>query len=188
MEVEGEAITLNLLGDHNLSNALAAVAVGLEFGVAIKEIKSALEHVNIPGKRMEIIRQNNILILNDSYNANPDSTLTALRILQQAACQGKRILAFGDMLELGDAAPSEHARIGEALRDYDVDVFFAFGPQCEHAVKRSQEKFGNEISAKHFEDKAKLTSELSALLKDGDVLLVKGSRGMKMEEVIEGLV
>ncbi|MFQ5770065.1 MAG: glutamate ligase domain-containing protein, partial [bacterium] len=167
-------------------NALVAVAVGLEFGVSLQEIKTALAHVKLPGKRMEVFKRDKILVLNDSYNANPDSTLAALEIVKQTTSPGKKIFVFGDMLELGDLAPAEHARIGKSLKNFGVDIFLAFGPQSAEAVRQAQNTSKNMI-AKHFTDKNELISELKKNIKEHDLLLVKGSRGMKMEDVIEGL-
>jgi UDP-N-acetylmuramoyl-tripeptide--D-alanyl-D-alanine ligase len=186
MEVESEIFTLNLLGNHNLLNALAAAAVGLEFGISLKKIKEALENVAVPGKRLEITRRNHILILNDSYNANPDSTLAALAILKEMNVTGKKIFVFGDMLELGEAAAAEHAKIGVALSGFGVDLFLAYGPLAAEAVAAAQ-KSKSKIFAQHFSDKQTLIAELKKSLSAGDALLVKGSRGMKMEEVVEAL-
>lgn len=186
MQVEGEIFTLNLLGDHNLSNALAAAAVGLEFGVNLKKIKLALENVTLPGKRLEVTRRNNVLIINDSYNANPDSTLAALAILRDVKTSGKRIFVFGDMLELGEAAAKEHARIGQELQNYKVDVLLAYGPltaETARAAKTSRRP----IAAQHFSEKDDLIAEIKNQLAAGDALLIKGSRGMKMEDALEAL-
>lgn len=186
MEVQGETVTLNVPGDHNLANALAAIAVGLEFGVEMSDIKKSLKRVELPAKRMEKTQINRVLILNDSYNANPESTLAALEILHSTPCEGKKIFIFGDMLELGASAEAEHAKIGRSLENYAVDVFFAYGPCAAAAVKAAGQRKGT-MRAQHFETKPELTEELKALVQEGDLLLFKGSRGMRMEEVLENL-
>lgn len=186
MQVGDEIFTLNLFGDHNLKNALAAVAVGLEFGVSLAKMKSPLENVKVPGKRLEVIRHTNFLILNDSYNANPDSTLAALAIFRDMKITGKKIFVFGDMLELGESAAIEHRKIGESLNGFAVDLFFAFGQMAAETVRAAQ-KSGQLVVARHFSDKGELLAELKKQIVAGDALLVKGSRGMKMEEVVESL-
>ena len=186
MRVQGRLIRLNLLGSHNLSNALAAIAVGLEFGVSLADMAHALAQVHVPDKRMQVSRQDDILVLNDAYNANPESTQAALQILNEVPCSGKRVFVFGDMLELGDYAPEAHAEIGRSLPRFGVDVFLAYGPQAATAVAAALEA-APRMHAKHFENKTELTKELSDLLQKGDVLLVKGSRGMKMEEILDEL-
>lgn len=185
-KVDDTVIKLQLLGSHNVINALAAVAVGAEFGIELDKIKSALENIHLPAKRMEIIKRKNVTILNDSYNANPESTLAALATLRDIPATGKRIFVLGDMLELGEQAGEEHARIGKSLKQFGVTVFLAYGAETKAAVKAAQE-IGKEIYAKHFDSKIKLSSELKNLLKEGDVVLIKGSRGMRMEEIMERL-
>ncbi|MFQ5865050.1 MAG: UDP-N-acetylmuramoyl-tripeptide--D-alanyl-D-alanine ligase [bacterium] len=184
--VQGKSIKINLFGQHNVYNALAAVAVGLEFGVSLDQIKPALENIKLPSKRMEVLRRKNIVILNDSYNANPDSTRAALEVLSQIANSGRKIFVFGDMLELGKSAPAEHAKIGRLLKDFKVDAFLAYGPLSEAAVQQARKSTKN-IVVQHFVDKNDLISTLKELIQEGDIILVKGSRGMKMEEIIDKL-
>jgi UDP-N-acetylmuramoyl-tripeptide--D-alanyl-D-alanine ligase len=186
MRVQKETISIPLAGEHNLSNALAAVAVGLEFGIPISDMRAALETVQVPGKRVQIHRVGGTLVIDDSYNANPESTLAALKLLNGTPAKGRRIFVFGDMLELGDLARMEHAKIGEALPIHDVDVLFAFGPQSAHAVEAAR-KANPKMTAEHFEAKAELISRLQDTVRQDDILLVKGSRGMRMEEVLEGM-
>lgn len=186
MRIEGMTMRLNLVGMHNLTNALAAVAVGKKFGIALEQIKRALETVHIPSKRMEVTRQNDITILNDCYNANPESTLAALRTLAAFPAAGKKLLALGDMLELGEHAEEKHAQIGKSVREYRVNALFAYGPLSRHAVDACQ-KHSPKMAAHHFNSKQELITALRHDLAPGDLLLVKGSRGMKMEEVIEAL-
>ena len=186
LKVQNVVIKLNLPGQHNISNALAAVAVGLEFGVSLEKIKSSLENVKLPSKRMECLRRSNITVLNDSYNANPDSTKAALEVLSRMKTSGKKIFVFGDMLELGESALKEHENIGISLNSYQVDVFLAYGPNSEAAVEAAQ-KSRVKIFAQHFINKNDLVLTLKDLLKEEDILLVKGSRGMRMEQVLDRL-
>ncbi len=187
MQVDGVEIKINFLGNHNLINALAAIAVGTEFGIELSQMKSALQNVKLPGKRMEVLKHKKMLILNDAYNANPDSTLAALETLHSIPASGRKIFIFADMLELGELALSEHAKIGESLKNYGIDVFFAFGQLAAEAVLAAK-KSGENLIAKHFEDKEALIGELSELPRESETILVKGSQGMKMEEVVEALL
>lgn len=176
--VNGIVIRLNLAGTHNLSNALASVAVGLEFGVSLPQIKEALEHVSLPGKRMELLKIHGITILNDAYNANPESTLAALETVKNMAISGHKWLALGDMLELGEKADAKHAEIGSILGDYGITALFTYGPLSRSASEAAT------VKARHFEDKQMMSSALREELSAGDLLLVKGSRGMQMEDII----
>ena len=187
MQIGGMEIKINFMGHHNLINALAAIAVGTEFGLDAGKMKTALEKVKLPGKRMEVLKHNDMLILNDAYNANPDSTLAALETLHSIPASGRKIFIFGDMLELGEQAIAEHAKIGESLKNYGVNVFFAFGQLAFEAVQAAT-KTGKNLTAKHFEDKKVLIGELGELLKEDQIILVKGSRAMKMEEVVDALL
>lgn len=185
LRVEETRITIPIPGQHNALNALAAVAVGLEFGVSLAKIKEALEQVHVPDKRMQIFTRAGVVVLNDAYNANPDSTKAALEVLNSIPAKGKRIFVFGDMLELGETAQAEHEKIGELLKNYPVDVFFAYGEFSHFAVKKVKQQ--SKMRAEHFTNKTDLQQALKNLLQPGDVLLVKGSRGMKMEEVLDGI-
>ncbi len=187
MQVGGMEIKINFPGNHNLMNALAAIAVGSEFGVNLTRIKTALENVKLPGKRMEVVKHKGMLILNDTYNANPDSTIAALETLRSLPTSGKKIFIFGDMLELGDRAIPEHAKIGESVSNYDIDVFFTIGPLAAEAVQAAQIS-GKNVTATHFDEKEDLIGGLKEILEKHQAILVKGSRGMKMEEVVEALI
>jgi len=186
MDVDGETIKINLLGQHNLSNALAAIAVGTEFGIPMKQMKSALAKIELPDKRMQRLQRRNVLILNDSYNANPESTRAALATLKSIETSGKKIFVMGDMLELGKDAHEQHERIGRDLEQLGVAIFLGFGELTASAVAAAK-KSGSAIRAQHFGAKEELAETLKSLVQPHDVVLVKGSRGMKMEEIIEAL-
>ncbi len=171
-------VCLSTAGMHNVSNALAAAAVGVKFKVPMKEIISALEQHAGANKRMEVIKRNNITILNDTYNANPDSVLAALKTLQSMKTAGKKIVVLADMLELGGKAEHEHAKIGLAVSDLELEYLLTFGALSRFTHEASKLAF-----AEHFETKEALIASLKSQIAPGDVVLVKGSRGMKMEEV-----
>ena len=171
-------VHLSAAGMHNVSNALAAAAVGLKFRVPKKEVISALENYAGGNKRMEVIKRNGITILNDTYNANPDSVLAALKTLQSMKIEGKKIVVLADMLELGEKAENEHAKIGLAVSDLEFEYLLTFGPLSRFTHEASKLAF-----AEHFETKDALIASLKSQIAPGDAVLVKGSRGMKMEEV-----
>ncbi len=171
-------VRLSTAGMHNVSNALAAAAVGLKFKVPMKKVISALENYAGANKRMEVIKRNNITILNDTYNANPDSVLAALNALRSMKTAGKKIVVLADMRELGEKAENEHAKIGLAVSDLEFEYLLTFGPLSRFTHEASKLAF-----AEHFETKDALIASLKSQIAPGDVVLVKGSRGMKMEEV-----
>jgi UDP-N-acetylmuramoyl-tripeptide--D-alanyl-D-alanine ligase len=171
-------IALGVPGLHNVTNALAASAVGLKLRVKPKKIAKALKQFSSASKRMEVLTNDGIIILNDTYNSNPDSVIAALKTLSSFSMNGKKIAVLGDMRELGDVSKREHTNIGVIASEMKFETLFTFGQFSKYTT----EAFGT--PAKHFESKNDLSSELKKVLKPGDVVLVKGSRGMKMEDVV----
>jgi len=179
---ESVEITLTVPGVHNVMNALAAIAVGNLFGISPKLMKTALQKFKSVSGRMEIQTVTGITIINDSYNSNPDSMMSALKTLASIDCQGQRICVLGDMLELGKYSVSEHRKIGAALPKHRCDVLLTYG-----TFSKSIHEAANVLQKKNFTDKTKLQNELIKIVQPGDIVLVKGSHGMKMNEVVDGL-
>lgn len=175
-------VKLSVPGMHNVTNALAASAVGLKLKIKPKKIAEALRKFSSASKRMEVLSHNGVIILNDTYNSNPDSVIVALKTLKSFTTSGRKIVVLGDMRELGDASKREHTNIGVVASEMKFDALFTYGPFSKYTC----EAFGH-VSAKHFESKDELSSELKRMLQPGDVVLIKGSRGMKMEEVVQQL-
>ena len=124
-----------------------------------------------------------ITVLDDTYNANPESLRAAVEVLRAAPCEGRRIAALGDMLELGEGAQGEHESAGEELRGLDeVWLAGAFAADFERGARRAGVK-----TIRKFSDSAQLGEALRAEARTLDLLLVKGSRGMKMERVLDAL-
>jgi UDP-N-acetylmuramoyl-tripeptide--D-alanyl-D-alanine ligase len=175
-------VRLSVPGLHNVTNAMAACSVGLKLKVKPKKIAGALEKFTSASKRMEVTVNNNITILNDTYNSNPDSVIVALKTLRSFTAKGKKIVVLGDMRELGDASKREHTNIGVVASEMNFDRLLTFGPLSKY----TSEAFG--AKAQHYESKEVLANELKKTLTDGDVILIKGSRGIKMEEVVNRLM
>jgi len=182
---KNQNIPLAIPGTHNASNALAAIAVGEYAGVAPEKIRVALAGTLPLAKRMQIFKRGAVTIINDSYNANPESMTAALEFLAALPIHGngRRIAVLGDMLELGEAAPAAHAEIGALVQRLPIHAVFAYGPNMKHLVQA----LGATKWAEHFEDKTRLSEEVGRSIRPGDVILLKGSRGMAMEEVVEHL-
>lgn len=172
-------VKLAIPGKHSAANALAAAAVGLAFHVPAAEIKSALEQVQPVSKRMEILTINGITVYNDTYNANPDSMRAALQTLAAAQVRGKRIAVLADMNELGTASETEHTRIGKEITSLPIDYLLTYGDQAQYIHEAANMKFKF-----HYLQKNMLAEYLCESLAPGDAVLVKGSRGMKMEDVV----
>jgi UDP-N-acetylmuramoyl-tripeptide--D-alanyl-D-alanine ligase len=178
---EGAAtFELKVPGRHNVSNALAAIAAATAAGARLGAAASALTAFRpISGRLHTRIGVNGATIIDDTYNANPDSVKAAIAVLVNAA--GAKWLVLGDMGELGDQGPAFHREIGEYARAAGVDRLLAVGELATHAVAA----FGP--GGKHYADQVSLVHELNAVLERGTTVLVKGSRFMKMERVVEGL-
>jgi UDP-N-acetylmuramoyl-tripeptide--D-alanyl-D-alanine ligase len=185
--IEKQKINLKIAGIHNIYNALAAVTVGLEFGLTIQEIKSVLEKFQAASQRMEILEKKGITIINDCYNSNPESAKKALFTLSQMETKGKRMAVLGDMFELGEHGTTQHELIGEYCSSLkNINILFAHGPLSLFAVGGARKSGIQEC--KHFNDKRDLISRLLSVVQNGDLILIKGSRGMAMEDVTNALL
>jgi UDP-N-acetylmuramoyl-tripeptide--D-alanyl-D-alanine ligase len=177
------SVQLQVPGRHNAANALAAAAVGLAFDVPPTRIRKALEDFCPPDKRMEALSVGGVTIYNDTYNANPDSMVAALQTLAAARVTGKRIAVLADMRELGESGPEEHARVGREATKLRLGYLLTFGELAKHIHDAA-----GVSAAIHYDQKNVLAEYLAELVAPGDAVLVKGSRGMKMEDVVTFLV
>ncbi len=182
---EVEQVTLNFTGKHNVINAVAAASVGLHFGLPLVRIREGLEALApAPGwKRLEVMDAAGLRILNDTYNANSDSMRLAIDALCDIPCAGRRVAVLGDMLELGAAGDVEHELIGRYLHQQTVDKLFTLGEKARLICRENPNSCRG-----HFESQATLLNALLGELCDGDTVLFKGSRGMKLERVVDALV
>ncbi len=164
-------------------NALAAAAIGLKYAVPIPEIREALASYKGFKGRMSRTEAAGRTIIDDSYNANPASVEMALKTLSDLISDGKRVVVFGDMLELGRFSKQEHRNVGSLISELKLDALFAFGTESIFTVEEA--KKGGVTEAIHFVNKKELTEHLMNFTDKEDLILVKGSRGMAMEDVIE---
>lgn len=171
-------VRLKIPGKHLGTNALAAAAVGSAFRVPLRDIQKSLEQFTGTARRMEVLHVGGVTILNDTYNANPDSMVAALETLQAMRADGKKIAVLADMLELGTHTEEEHRAVGQ-LTDRCTDYLLTYGSSARfiHETSRLARKF-------HYDQKNILSEYLAELVSPGDVVLIKGSRGMKMEDVV----
>lgn len=171
-------VELAIPGEHNALNALAAAAVGLSFKVPAAKVRQALEAFRPASKRMEVKNVHGIIIFNDTYNANPDSMLAALKTLAAAKVTGKRIAVLGDMRELGSAGGVEHEAIGKEAARLGIDYVLTYGELAKRISAGAGGRF-----AVHYEQKNMLAEYLLELVAPGDAVLIKASRSMKLEDV-----
>ena len=187
-KVKRNSLRLNLLGRHNVYNALAAYAIGDYFKLSPQKISQALQDYHPAHLRMEIQEIRGTKIINDSYNANPASMLAALEALAVSKTSGRRIAVLGDMLELGEKSAELHQEVGRKIPQLKIDLLITVGDQAEH-LARGAVKNGMPAGAiRSLEDKKRAGQYLLSLIKPGDTVLLKGSRGMKMEEILKLLL
>ncbi|MBQ3543135.1 MAG: UDP-N-acetylmuramoyl-tripeptide--D-alanyl-D-alanine ligase [Oscillospiraceae bacterium] len=178
-------VQLSLEGKHFVSDALAAVAVGLEMGVSPDNIAKSLGAFRNMDGRQEMLSVNGYTIIKDCYNAGPESMAAALAVL--GSKPGRRIAVLGDMLELGDCAAAEHYRVGRIAAE-NAQLVLAYGPNSGRVMSGAVTGGMSESHTMAFEDRDALVAALKRLAKPGDVLLFKGSHGMHMELALEGFL
>ena len=177
-------VKLKTFGIFSAKNAIAAATVGFFFNLSDDEIKKGLESFEslrseIGYGRMNFETHQNINFINDTYNSNPSSAESALSILKSSEAKGRRIAILGDMLELGESTHQEHIELINKALD-SADEIFLFGGNLDQACKNHSDKSNLHC----FTNKDALIERLEKSLKEGDLVLVKGSRGMRMEDVI----
>ena len=181
-------VCLPFLGECNIYNALAAIATGFSLGVGSDDIQDGLRNVKLLPNRYEVTEHEGATIINDSYNANPRSMQEALKTLTGYRCEGRRFFVVGDMLELGDLAELAHVRLGVNIAKYSVDYLVVVGELSAHVAKSAVASGMNKKQTATASDHKCAVAFLKKHVRPGDCLLVKGSRGSRMEEVIEGFV
>lgn len=178
---------LPIHGEHNVQNALAAIAVGWVSGVNIGDMAIALRRIEPVGRRLEYHEFGGIGLLDDSYNANPASTCAALRTLGSFPCEGQRIAVLGDMLELGEESSRLHREVAWLGTTQPVDLVIAVGPAMNALADVYDEHFYDtgRGSVWRFDDSEQAARHLLEECRSGDLLLVKGSNGMKMNHIVQ---
>ncbi|MEN8179047.1 MAG: UDP-N-acetylmuramoyl-tripeptide--D-alanyl-D-alanine ligase [Pseudomonadota bacterium] len=174
-------VDLALAGQHNLRNALAAIAACQALGIGVAEIQQGLAQLTpVPGRLQCRIAVSGLRVIDDSYNANPDSVVAAVEVLRSAP--GKRFLVMGDLAELGKDAAALHFEVGQRAAEAGIDALWATGNMSREAV----DGFGQ--GGRYFADHETLIADLQKTLTVNDTVLVKGSRSAGMERVVGSLL
>ncbi len=186
MVVEGKAFPVRVrgIGLHNVMNALCAGGVALSLGCNRDDIQAGLERFIPSYMRLEVMDTPlGFKVINDTYNANPDSMRKAIEELARLRRDGHAVAVLGDMLELGNASEYEHESVGEFLSEKKIDFVIAYGKHGSHVLSGTRGQMESALALSH-EQAAEI---LIKIARPGDLVLVKGSRGMKMENVIQRL-
>ncbi len=176
-------VSLPVRGEHMVVNALLAAAVGLRRGLSAATIAEALSGVQLTGGRLQETTIRGFVVIDDSYNANPDSMLAALRTLRSSSTEGRRVAVLGFMGELGAHEEVEHHRLGQRAVEAGIDLLVTVGERAA----RINETAGALAVNRNFATHEEAADYLRPILGAGDLVLVKGSRSARMERVIEAL-
>lgn len=174
---------INMPGKHNVLNGMLAIACGKELGLSVEEIQRGLLNVEATSMRLEVIKSEKLTIINDCYNASPDSMFAALDVLKN--CNGnKKIAVLGTMKELGNEAKNAHFKVGEYAKECGVDLLICIGDNSEDYKLG----FAQNSDSMVFDDKDEAIKYLENFISLGDVVLVKASRSMKFEHIVNKLI
>ena len=183
---EGEfKVNITIPGEHNVYNALAATAVGLELGLSLEEIKKGIEEAKTIAGRTNLVKANGMNVIDDCYNANPVSMEAALDVLSHA--KGRTIAVLGDMGELGDNEAILHFGVGRCVAEKHIHTLFCAGTLAAE-YKNGVEAVGTECEVYHFETRDDMIASLLSYVKEGDNILIKASHFMDFPKVVEALI
>jgi len=175
----------NILARHNVYAALAAVAVGLKFKLNLVEIADSLSNFTLPSGRMTLIAgMKNSSIIDDTYNSSPVSASAALEIVEEIKAK-RKIAVMGDMLELGKDMEKGHRAVAKKFSEMKGDIFFAVGKRMQFAAEELEKRGFGPDRLFVFASPMEAAEKLREIMRDGDLVLVKGSQGMRMEKVVE---
>lgn len=187
-EGEEREVCLPLLGKHFVYNALSAIATGSLFGIDLLNLLEALEQFRPYPMRMEVRTfENGATLINDAYNANPSSMELALQTLSEVKGRGRAIAVLGDMLELGEFMVEAHRRLGKKVAALSIDFLFTFGEKAPVVVESAIREGMDPQRARVVDSHAEAASLVRSIAREGDWILIKGSRGMGMEKVVDDL-
>ena len=178
------SVELPVAGEHNMHNATAAIAAALQYHVPPEKIRAALLHFQNTGMRQKTYEKNGYTIIEDCYNAGPESMEAALNVLGDMRTDGRKIAVLGDMLELGARSSAEHFRIGR-IAVGKADMIFTYGGTAERILSGAVTGGMSAYRTGHADDIEALVNLVEHHARPGDVLLFKGSRGMRMERALE---
>ena len=182
----GTRVRLRVPGRHNVLNALVVLAVAQHLGLNLRDAAARLETFLPPEMRYQVEHIRGVTVVSDCYNANPASVRAALRTLKETVPEGRRVAVIGDMMELGDQAERLHRGLGAEVVHAGLDALWTVGEHSE-SVGHSAREGGMPGRVSHGRELDRVADEVCDFLKPGDVVLVKGSRGMQMERLVARL-
>ena len=176
-----EEFSLDMPGEHNISNLMLGIAIAKELGVSFEEMKRGLKNIEATSMRLELIKKDRFSILNDCYNSSPVAVKSAIDVMKNI--EGKRRIAvLGTMRELGHKSEEAHEEIGKYAKENGIEKVLCFGDFSENI----KEGYGEGCTV--YENKEELIKDLLNIICDGDIILVKASRSLKFEEITKALL
>ena len=181
----------NVPGEHHIYNALAAILVGYRYNISIENMQKGVHDFAPEGMRQAQKKYDEFTVINDCYNACPDSMESGMGVLALTANESKsdsrRVACLGDMLELGDAAPEAHYKVGLMCVDKNIDCLITIGEMAKNISRGAIDGGMNPDDIYEFDTGAEAIDKLSSIIRNGDVIWIKGSRGMRLEKIVEAL-
>ena len=174
-------VTIPAMGRHNVANALAAYCAATRLGLVARKVLRGISNFEQTGMRQKIVHSNGVDVIEDCYNANPDSMKAALAMFREYPCK-RRFALLGDMLELGDLSREAHEEVGRQAAESGIDTLITYGEQARRTAVVAAAKGLTTLHANTYREAA---DALLRLMQPGDALLVKASRGMALEKVLE---
>ncbi|MDH2335275.1 UDP-N-acetylmuramoyl-tripeptide--D-alanyl-D-alanine ligase [Clostridium perfringens] len=176
-----EEFSLDMPGEHNISNLMLGIAIAKELGVSFEEMKRGLKNIEATSMRLELIKKDGFAILNDCYNSSPVAVKSAIDVMKNI--EGKRRIAvLGTMRELGHKSEEAHMEIGKYAKENGIEKVLCFGDFSENI----KEGYGEGCTV--YENKEELIKDLLNIICEGDIILVKASRSLKFEEITKALL
>ena len=182
-----ESIKIPCLGIHNVYNALGAISVSMEFGIHLDDIKQGLLNFKSLPMRQKIINFKDFILIDDSYNASPDSVKASINLLQSIKSKGRNIVVIADILELGNYSREIHFDLGRYMSFCNIDIVISIGNCAKYicdAIKLSK----SNIETFSFNSNDETYTKILQILQNNDKILIKGSRGMKTDEIVSMLI
>ncbi|MFE6137398.1 UDP-N-acetylmuramoyl-tripeptide--D-alanyl-D-alanine ligase [Bacillus sp. NPDC057893] len=177
-----------LHGKHNILNAIVGIAVGQFYNVPTEKIQEALQQINITHMRFQFLTaKTGFTIINDAWNASPSSMKAAIETLEKLNAYEKKIIVIGDMLELGKEAETYHREIGKMLNQENISYVFTYGEMAEIVAEEAMKTYATG-QVQSYNNKAKIAEEVLKIITKKDVVLLKGSRGMALEEIVQNWI
>lgn len=175
-----EIIEVPVQGEHNISNALIAIAVGIELNISLEDIKKGIQEFKLTKNRMDILEKNHKTVIDGTYNASVDSMKSSIDVL--ANYKKRKVAILADMLELGDYSQQLHEEVGSYVSSKGINILVCVGKEAKYIYQKARESMKDVY---YFESNQEVIARLDELLKEDDVILVKGSHSMNLKEVVE---